>query len=294
MKFAKCFLFFIILSSCARITFGEKPKEYDENIAFTQGKEFFGKNKLELRYIYIEGKNKNGIIFYLHGFNRTEEEWAENNGFGSKYYAVLKNNPDLPDYSVVAISFSSAFMFLEDAPEPYSDDIETIMIKEIIPYFKTKLDVSSEKTYLIGHSLGGYNALSLSMRNPDIFPVVCCISPYTAPFSPWDDDFEKTGKKLKMSPNQIFLLKSMLTNAFGSKEKWNEYNPFYLLENNDKFPFIVMSSATEDLPGFNWSVNLFAQKLTEKGIPNISCETNGDHWTTCEEIFTNFLKKIAE
>lgn len=294
MKFIKYLLVLTILSSCARITFGEKPKEREDNIKYTQGKEYFGKNKLELRYLYVNGKNKDHTIFYFHGFNRTEEEWIEKNGFGSKYYAVLNNNLKLPDYSVVAISFSSAFMFLEDAPEPYSEDLETLFIKEIIPYFNNILDVSSDKSYLIGHSLGGYNVLSLSMRNPEVFPIVCCISPYTAPFSPWDDDFEQTGKKLKMSPNQIFLLKSMLSNAFGSKEKWNEYNPFYLLEKNDKFPFIILSSATEDLPGFNWSVNLFAQKLTEKGIPNISCETKGDHWTTCQDIFTNFLIKISE
>jgi len=288
---------FIIISSCsakAGVTF--ISKRTDPSLISGKGQVLFSKN-IRAKYIvtfYPEHKKTSDIIFYFHGLGKNELEWAEKDGFGRVYYeTVTKGNFSSPP--VVSITLGPAYFFLEDAPAPYNTDLESLFIKEIVPYFQDTFNRKG-KVYLIGHSMGGFNALTLSLRNPDKFHIIAAMSPYTAPISPFSKEFEEKGKELNMPNFQVNMLKMQLTNAFKTEKKWNEYNPFYLVEHKkySNPPFIILSRATNDLPGFNWSINEFADLLNKKDIPNISCEASGDHRTSCGLVFKEFLNEISQ
>lgn len=292
-----CLIFLILLFNCKKfVQFGEKPKELQEDIIFEQGKVYFKEERLEARYVITrelvkENKN-NSIIFYFHGLNKTELEWISKNGFGKRYYDVIRNNPELKSFPVVSISLGRSFLFLKYLPAPFDADIESLFINKIVPYFKEKLRANG-KVYLIGHSMGGFNALTLSLRNPEDFPVIAVISPYVAPISPFTEEFDKMGEILKMPKLQTKILKTTLTKAFQSEEEWYKYNPFKLIEKNDKFPYIIISSATNDLPGFEDAIKVFTDTLFEKKIDHYFCNITGDHNTTCKLLFFKFLEHIS-
>jgi len=289
-------IFLFLLSSCKKfIQQGEKPAELDKEIPYKSGKVFFEEEKLELKYVSVENyirKDSDDIIFYLHGINRSELEWIEENGFGKMFYNVLKENPDLKSYTVISITLGGTYLFIEGAPSPYNTDLETFFFKKIVPYFKEKYSKKGN-IYLIGHSLGGFNALILGLRNPDKIKAISVFSPYVAPISPFSKDFENKGKELKMPDFQVAVLKSMLTNAYKTEEKWNDYNPFVLLNKNTNFPYIALSDAKNDLPGFEWSIDNFNKELEKKRIEHSFCKSEGDHRTTCNYTIYNFLKKIS-
>lgn len=287
----------ILFFNCKKIVqFGEKPKELQEDIIFEQGKVYFKEERLEARYVItkelVKDNKNNCLIFYFHGLNKTELEWVDKNGFGNTYYNELRNNPDFKSFPVVSISLGRSFLFLKYLPAPFDADIESLFINKIIPYFKEKLKANGN-VYLIGHSMGGFNALTLSLRNPEIFPVIAVISPYVAPISPFTEEFDKMGEKLMMPKLQTKILKSTLTKAFQTEEEWYKYNPFKLVEKNNNFPFIIMSAATNDLPGFETSIKDFDKLLTEKKIDHSFCNIQGDHRTTCRMLFSKFLEFIS-
>lgn len=292
-----CIFLIILLLGCRKaVQFGLKPKELQEDMVFENGKIYFKEERLEVRYVItkelVKDNKNNGIIFYFHGFDRTELEWVSKNGFGNSYYEELRKNPDFKSLPVVSISLGKTFLFLKYLPKPFDADTESLFTDKIVPYFKEKLN-SNGKVYLIGHSMGGFNALTLSLRNPGMFPVIAIMSPYVAPISPFTDNFDKMGEKLKMPKLQVKMLKNILTKAFQSEEVWYEYNPFKLAEEKNKFPFIIMSTATNDLPGFEASIKDFDKLLSEKKIEHYFCDAPGDHDTTCKMLFFKFLEVIS-
>ncbi len=292
-----CLSILILLFNCKKIIqFGEKPKEIQEDIIFEQGKVYFKEERLEARYVItkelVKQNKNNSIIFYFHGFGKTELEWVNKNGFGKKYYDVLRNNPDFKSFPVVSISLGGSFLFLKYLPAPYDADIEALFINKIVPYFKEKLKANG-KIYLVGHSMGGFNALTLSLRNPEVFPAIAVVSPYVAPISPFTDEFDKMGEKLKMPKLQTKILKTILKKAFQTEEEWYKYNPFRLIEKKEKFPYIIISAATDDLPGFEDAIKYFTDSLIEKKIDHYFCNITGDHNTTCKLLFSKFLNVIS-
>jgi pimeloyl-ACP methyl ester carboxylesterase len=298
----------LVLTGCGpRVPFGKEPDRLQPDLAFTTGS-FLVDGDLEVRYCMTlpekpedvdgadsdpgeSGNDVGDMILYLHGIGRSELEWVEENGFGSRYYrsADIAGVYGLP---AVSVSVGARYMFIEDAPPPYDRDLETILIREIVPAVQ-ELAGAKGRVFLAGHSLGGFNVLFLSLRHPDRFPVVTVFSPYTAPISPFDRElFEEMGRRFEMTPFRVAMIQGMLTGAFENEGKWYEYNPFRLLEQGGPYPYIIMSGATDDLPGFEWAIDEFDEALEEKGVDRYYCKSEGSHWTTCEEIFSVFIRTV--
>lgn len=297
-KFLTILTIIMVLIGCRKaVIFGQKPKSLESEIPYEAGKLFLEDEGLEVRYVITdnraEGQERgDDIIFYFHGIFMSELEWVEEGGFGSRYHNLLFANTQFASNPVVSISLGGAFLFVDDAPRPFDADLERVFIEKVVPHFREMLGVSG-KNYLLGHSLGGYNALTLSLRNPEKFPLAVAISPYTAPISPFKPDFDLKGEELNMTKSQVRQLKRMLTSAYGTKENWDLYNPFELLKGEGPFPRLIMSAATEDLPGFNWAIKLYSEALNERGVEHSFCEAQGDHKATCELLFYTFMKEIG-
>jgi S-formylglutathione hydrolase FrmB len=289
----------LLFSGCLkRIKFGEIPEEINNDLIIKQGTKTFLNKKdkeIEMRYIItksgISREISGDLIFYLHGLTGTEFDWVEKGSFGESFYQSVNLNPGFPDYYAVSVSFGRAFLVLDGLPRPYNLDLETLFINEIIPYFKNHLNCSGN-VYLVGHSMGGFNCLSLSMRNPDVFKVTAVLSPYVGPISPFTDEFVENARSLGASDLNIFLMKDVLTDIFVSEERWYEYNPLKLTEEAGSHPYIVFSTAENDLPGFTESIVDFKEKLEENNIEYYFCETNGDHFSVCGLVFSKFLEVI--
>lgn len=186
-----------------------------------------------------------------------------------------------------------ASLIINDLPFPFNANLESIFINDIIPYFQKTLNKHG-KIYLIGHSLGGYNALSLGLRHPSVFRVVIAISPFISTKSPFDDKF--VNNKSVTKKNIVFtkFIKKALIYTFKDEKKWDEYNAFDIVNNsnNKNYPFIIISSSQEELPEFTYSIKNFLKSLDDKKIEYKYFITPGNHQKPkIEKLFVFFIKK---
>ena len=285
------------------VPFGLDFREKDKNIHYIRGSLKGDKGRIKIQYL-ISSKNRlknneyspgKGIIFFLHGAGRSVKQWIDKNGLGTEYFETLEKFPALHGLPIVAISFGMSFLIVNDVPYPFEADLENIFINEIVPYFTDKLNRSGP-VYLIGHSMGGFNAISLSLRHPEKFPMVLAVSPFLLPVSPFAADLSKTIKELEDKKIWAGALKGMLTYLFKNDINWQKYNPFNLVLNNpnSRYPILFFTLAENDMAGFHQSIENFRELILKTSkFQSYFFKVAGDHYhPTAKPVFPAFLNKI--
>jgi pimeloyl-ACP methyl ester carboxylesterase len=103
-----------------------------------------------MTHIHFKKRGEGKTVILLHGFPMGSEVWDEFGETLAKDYQVV--TPDLPGLGKS-----------EMIPTPFSlDDIADVMLHWI-------KEQKLESIYLIGHSLGGYVALAMVNKHPELF-----------------------------------------------------------------------------------------------------------------------------
>ena len=81
-----------------------------------------------------------------------------------------------------------AGFYLDATQAPWSGHyrMESYLTAELLPLLKATLPLEAERIGIFGHSMGGHGALTLALRNPDVFKSVSAFAPICAPSQcPW-------------------------------------------------------------------------------------------------------------
>jgi enterochelin esterase-like enzyme len=130
------------------------------------------------------------VLYFLHGYTDSDEKW----------FGFTKHWINLPEILDRAMSGGSAREMIVVMPNAYTrfqgsmystsittGDWETFVAQELVTYvdshYRTIPDRASRG--LTGHSMGGYGAMRVGMKNPDVFSSIyllspCCMEPRTA------------------------------------------------------------------------------------------------------------------
>jgi S-formylglutathione hydrolase FrmB len=130
------------------------------------------------------------VIYLLHGFTDSDENW-----FGRVQHFV--NVPAIAD-SVLGAGGREVIIVMPNAYTKFAGsmysnsvvtgDWETFVARELVAYvdnhYRTLAGVASRG--LAGHSMGGYGALRIGMKHPDVFSTLyalspCCMVPNMSP-----------------------------------------------------------------------------------------------------------------
>lgn len=163
------------------------------------------------------------VLYLLHGYSDDETGWIQ---FGEANMIADKGiyNGDYPPCIIVMPDGKvSWYVNSFDGKDMWED----MFIQEFIPFIEKQYRIRSQKEFraIAGLSMGGYGALSLSMRNPDLFS--SCVAMSSGTFT----DEEVIGDK---TYDRYF------GNIYGQKtdvsvsEHWKAYSPLYLLDSVDK------------------------------------------------------------
>ena len=137
------------------------------------------------------------VLYYLSGLSCTEENFINKSGFqrAAAKHGIVVVNPDTSprgsDHPMEHDNWdfgSSAGYYLDATAEPWSTNYRmySYVTKELISVAKTNLNISSENTAISGHSMGGHGALTIFLKNPDLFKCATALAPISNPTrTPW-------------------------------------------------------------------------------------------------------------
>ena len=125
---------------------------------------------------------------------------------------------------------TGAGFYLDAEKEPWAQNYRmySYITKELICIMDNEFDIDIKKIGIFGHSMGGHGALTIFLKNQDIFKSVSAFAPICNPMKcPW-------GKKA-------------FTNYLGTEiEKWKSYDACHLVTKNPTSVEILLDQGLSD------------------------------------------------
>mgnify|MGYP001432223322 FL=1 len=125
---------------------------------------------------------------------------------------------------------TGAGFYLDAEKEPWAQNYRmySYITKELVCIIDNEFDIDIKKIGIFGHSMGGHGALTIFLKNQDIFKSVSAFAPICNPMKcPW-------GKKA-------------FTNYLGTEiEKWKSYDACHLVTKNPTSVEILVDQGLSD------------------------------------------------
>ncbi|MEL7541706.1 MAG: S-formylglutathione hydrolase [Pseudomonadota bacterium] len=138
------------------------------------------------------------VLYWLSGLTCTDENfmqkagaqrYAEEHGIAIVAPDTSPRGDDVPDDPDGAYDFGLAAGFYVDATqEPWAKhyNMYSYITRELPAAVSASLPVDTDRVAISGHSMGGHGALTIALRNPDVYRSVSAFSPIVAPSDvPW-------------------------------------------------------------------------------------------------------------
>ena len=184
-----------------------------------------------------EGQKQKTLI-WLSGLTCTEENFRVKSGvqsFASEHNMIIVSPdtsprgddvPDDPNYDFA----QGAGFYLDATEKPWSKNYNmySYIVDELVEIIKDHFPVDANRLGISGHSMGGHGALTIAIKNPDIFKSVSAFSPICNPTKiPW-------GEKA-------------FTKYLGKDENiWNDYDACSLIKSRGFQSDILIDQGEED------------------------------------------------
>jgi S-formylglutathione hydrolase FrmB len=208
-------------------------------------------------------------LYFLHGLFEDEHSWLDRGG--EQIWATLTEQGAIGNFIVVLPAGGRTFYVnSQDGHDRYED----FFIQELVPEIDRKyhtLTVVNERG-ISGVSMGGYGALHLAMRHPDVFGSASAHSAALLPKFP--DPLPTEGR--------WGFYARVLQGPFGSPLNESYFaanNPLTLAEHPERFPHLALyfDCGDHDRYGFNEGAELLDRLLSQKNFPHTFALRAGGH-----------------
>ena len=226
------------------------------------------------------------VVYFLHGLGGNESTWSKG-GYAEELKNMVAADPQFPQLTFISFetemdSFFSDFQGLSEGSKAY----ETWFLNDFVPFIEEKYKVCSQRNCrgVAGVSMGGFGALKLSLKYPQMFSVGAANSAALPPFSihesneNWRDYFSDT----KIGVTKGMVLLRDVRKIFPTEELYQQNNPITLVEkldDNVPLPKLYFDVGSEDNFGFQVGYQILKDTLNAEGITYSSfLEEGGDHF----------------
>jgi S-formylglutathione hydrolase FrmB len=201
------------------------------------------------------------VLYMLHGLG--ENEQALLNSGGWELIQDLWEQKRIGEFIIATPDGDRSFYInSRDGRVRYED----FFIREFLPFIESHYRIRAGRRYrgIGGISMGGYGALHLAFRHPDLFGSVSAHSAALIATLPHVQ---------AATPGAASILGRMLGSVFGDPfdpAYWNRNSPFTLVRNGSRPAGlrIYFDCGTEDDYGFNRGAQAFHDLLVSRGIPH--------------------------
>lgn len=215
------------------------------------------------------GPTRYPALYYLHGLFENEESWS--NRGGEQILDGLLSQGQVGKFLVVLPDGGKTFYVNSvDGRERYED----FFIQELVPALDRMYRTMANRDArgVSGTSMGGYGALHLAMRHPDVFGSTSAQSAALLPKFP---------NPIPSEGRWAFYAR-VLQGAFGTplnEAYWEANNPLTLAEHPERFADLKLyfDCGDHDRYRFEEGAQLLDQILRAKGFPHEFTLRAGDH-----------------
>jgi S-formylglutathione hydrolase FrmB len=214
-------------------------------------------------------KKRYPTLYFLHGLFEDERSWLDRGG--EEIWSSLTTQGELTNFIVVLPAGGRTFYVnSQDGHERYEDFFIQEFVPEIDHRYPT-LAVAAERG-ISGTSMGGYGALHLAMRHPQVFGSASAHSAALLPKFP---------NPLPTEGRWGFYAR-VLQEPFGSplnESYWEANSPLTLAEHTERFPQLALyfDCGDHDRYGFEEGAELLDRILSQKGFPHTFALRPGGH-----------------
>jgi S-formylglutathione hydrolase FrmB len=220
------------------------------------------------------------VLYFLHGLG--EDAQILLNSGGWNLIQDVRRQQDIGDFVVVTPSAGRSFYINSRNGRVRYEDF---FIKEFMPFIESRYRIQANRRNrgIMGISMGGYGALRLAFRFPDLFGSV---SAHSAAL------IDKLPANAAQSDSpQAQNLARLVGTAFGvpfDRDFWARNNPFTLVRTGARPSnlAIYFDCGTEDQFGFDVGAQAFDKLLAAKRIPHeFHLYPGGHDWNYFAEHF---------
>ena len=231
----------------------------------------------ELRYgVYVPPSysaspaKKYPVLYFLHGLFEDETRWSSR-GQTDQIMNRMIAEGKIGEF-VVAVPFggTSFYTNLRDGSEKWED----VIVTEFVPIIESAYRVNASRLTrgISGTSMGGYGALKIAMKHPDLFGSASAHSAVLL------EDLSAA----KVSGGRLQRLQALFDRVYGiSKDLtyWDANNPMMLARDTKKLNGLKLyfDCGTEDEYGFEVGARQLDEMLTKAGYPHEAHLYPGHH-----------------
>lgn len=123
---------------------------------------------------YYTSKKSYPVVYLLHGLGDNEASWLEYGQVSQTVDAAVKKREIIPMIYVMPQGFTNYYVNDYAGKFLYED----MFIQELVPFIDKQYRTVADKAHraTLGYSMGGFGALVLPLRNPDLFTVCVPLS----------------------------------------------------------------------------------------------------------------------
>ena len=218
---------------------------------------------------YASSTRRYPVLYFLHGLFGNEHRWVDRGG--KEIFDHMTTDGTIGQFIVVLPNGGETFYInSEDGKDRYED----FFVQELVPFIdhQYRTIASKEVRAISGLSMGGYGALHLAMRHPDLFGCVAASSAVLIGKLP--DPLPTEGRWQFYS--------RILSHAFGSplnQAYWEENNPLTLAKDPSKFRGlkIYFDVGDQDRYGFDKGAAMLDEILSKENYPHTYALRQGGH-----------------
>lgn len=118
---------------------------------------------------YHSTKKRYPVVYLLHGLGDTESAWLEYGRVSQTADGAMRQNEIVPMIFVMPQGFRNYYVNEYTGKFLYED----MFIKELVPFIDKQYRTIADKEHraTLGYSMGGFGALILPLKHPDVFTV---------------------------------------------------------------------------------------------------------------------------
>jgi S-formylglutathione hydrolase FrmB len=215
------------------------------------------------------GARRYPTLYFLHGLFENERSWSERGG--QQLLEDLIAQRQVGDFLVILPDGGKTFYVnSHDGKERYED----FFIQELVPAIDSKYRTIASPwgRGISGTSMGGYGALHIGMRHPEVFGAASAHSAALAPKIP--NPMPNEGRW------QFYA--RILEGPFGrpvDEAAWDTNNPLTLAEHPERFAGLKLyfDCGDQDRYGFEEGAKLLDQVLAARQFPHEFALRSGGH-----------------